>query len=63
MAQVAKVCVGMATTELLRTMALMESSHKHVKAGYALDYTSMGIVAVMSELAPRFGKTPSEMHT
>lgn len=53
----------MAVTELLHTMALIESSHHDVKAGYVLDYPPVGVLAVMAQITQRFGKNGSEMHT
>lgn len=53
----------MATTELLSTVALLESATHAVKAGYVLDYPAAGVLAVMAKLTERFAKHQrSEMH-
>lgn len=52
----------MAVTELLRTMALLESSHHDVKAGYTLDYPPVGVLYVMAQIAERYGRNASELH-
>lgn len=52
----------MAVTELLNTMALVESSHHNVKAGYVLDYPPVGVLAVWTQLSQRFGTDGSKRH-
>lgn len=44
----------LATTDLLSTVALVESATHAVKAGYVLDMPTAGVLAVMASLTERF---------